>query len=319
LSGEDESAIRAFLGTRVPELLGDDAARSSAAREAILAPLACPGSTIAFRLKYADAVAPSLAPALKGRDERVSVNALLVLGAMRTTSASDAMGPALSSASPVVRFGAASGHRTLLSELARDAFGFPEASIDRMLDRLGEALAVEAEANVADMLIVALGQAPDANAALKGRSALRLADGLTRRVRSLRGGGTVDEAWWSAVLRGLDLARKTLFAQGGSGQIDKEFARRAALLGGQVLAMARDASGAPGTPPADLLKAVGAAEGLAVFAHNAVASEKVAERGVQKLIEGGRAAEFGAGVEPILKALEKPPFGAKASDFAPGK
>ncbi|MBL8745363.1 MAG: hypothetical protein JNK58_03295, partial [Phycisphaerae bacterium] len=127
LDGGDEAAIRQFIATHAPGLTSDDAEAISKSREAMLSPLGCAGITFAFRSKYADLLTPVLTPIAGSKEEIQAVNALLVLGRLRTTLSSDALSGSLKAGNPVIRFAAASGYRDLLSQLSKDSFGFPES------------------------------------------------------------------------------------------------------------------------------------------------------------------------------------------------
>lgn len=325
LDSADESQVRQFAADNLRKLQSAAPAESSAAREALIGPLSCSGVTFAFRLKYSDILTPALTPLVSGADERLAANSLVILSRMRTSLAADAMAPGLKSASAVVRFAAGSGHRRLFHELSRDAFGFNDAGIDRLFDAVSAALTTEPDAITADMYILALGEGARGNAAMRGRAAHRLAEAYTARILSLRRGNEWSESWSAATLRALDLVRQTLFEQAGSGQIDREFARRACLLSGQVIAAARDRlASSPGTASdADLVRSVGAAEGLAVIAHNSLSGQKLGEKGMQRLFEqaagGARQEEFIAAAEAWIGKeglLMKAPISANSADFA---
>lgn len=326
LEAADEQTIRGFVSAHAPALSDADPAKNSDARAALMAPLACDGVTFAFRTKYADALVPALTPVLSSKEDRQAVNALLLLGRIRTTASADAIASGLKSQSPAIRFAAGAAYREILNQLSKDSFGFPEGAVDRVLDGLASALRTEADANTADILIVALGDAPKGDAALRGRAMLRLTDAMTRRLLTLRKEPAIGEDWSRAILRSLDLARQAILAQGGTGAIDKEFARRAAVFSGQVFAFARDRLGAMTSADADLSKAVAAAEGLAVIAHQAVTNQRLNEKGLQRAFDssigqagGGeftRAADSWIGAEGLLV---KPPYGVAAAELAPTK
>jgi hypothetical protein len=129
--------------------------------------------------------------------------------------------------------------------------------------------------------------------------------------------------WSPTILRSLDLVRQALFEQGGAGAIDKEFARRAALLGGQTFAYAHDrlANGLRTADP-ELSKSVGAADGLTVIAHQAVTGQRRADIGAQAAFDSANAADFAKAVEVWIGPaglLLKAPYNGKPADFAPPK
>lgn len=323
LDPADETAIREFVAEHVTGLTDADPLAMSKSREALLSPLSCQGMTFAFRSKYAEVMTPSLLPLAAAKDERQAANALLMMGRLRTTTAADAIANSLKSDNAVIRFAAASGCREVLAQVSKDSFGFPDGAVDRLLDSLASALRVEKNPFAADMLVIALGGATKDNAAFRGRAMLRLTDAFERRLRSLRDEGAADSSWSPTILRCLDLVRQTLFEQGGAGAIDKEFARRAALLGGQTFAYAHDrlAKGVGAADP-ELSKSVGAADGLTVIAHQAVTGQRRADIGAQAAFDSANAADFAKAVEVWIGPaglLLKAPYNGKPADFAPAK
>lgn len=322
-SAEDEQRIRQFVGEQAALLAGKEPGASVKAREALEAPLKCSQVTVAFRLKYGEALRTALEPLVGGADERVAVNALILLGKSKTSAALPALQTGLTSANAVIRMGATTAHRELLAQVAKDAGGFPDNARDQVLDRLGVALAKEGNAHVAEGLMLALGDATREKAELRARAMLRLADSAQQMLKTVRrGSGMKDPAWSRAMLRGLDAARQTLFAQAAGG-LDREFARRAALLGGQVFAFVRDRldAGVGATDPS-LAMLAGAAEGLAIIANSSLGGAKIADRGMQALVTAGNAGGFEQAAEAWIGAggvLTKAPYNAKAEDFAPGK
>lgn len=325
LDAADEQAIRQFVAAQVPGLTSPDAAEGSKSRDALLNPLACTGITFAFRSKYADVLTPALVPVAAAKEERHAVNALIVLGRLRTTLSADALAGSLKSDNPVLRFAAASGYRDLLSQIAKDSFGFPEGAIDRILDGLASSLKNEKNPDAADMMVVALGDATKASPALRGRAMLRLTDAMGQRLSNLRKDASVDREWSRTLLRSLDLARQSMLEQGGAGSIDKEFAKRAGLFSGQVFAFARERLAMKlSSEDADLSKAIAAAEGLGVIAHQAAAAQRIGEKGLQKAFDASFAAgdsrEFSDAIQSWIGAdgiLLKAPYNGSAADFAP--
>jgi hypothetical protein len=323
----DEHAIKSYAAEHVAALQGEDLDASSRAREALTAPLSCKGLTFAFRLKYANLLTPMLSPLAQGQDERLAVNALVLMGRLRTTTSADALAAGLKSPSAARRFATASGYRELLGQLAKDSFGFPETSVDRMLDALGRGLASERDPLAADMFVIALGDATRGDALLRGRAAIRLASAVHDRMTEARKGRESAGPWSPTLLRALDLTRQTMFDQGGRGKIDAALAKQAGLMCGQVLAFARDRLAAEGkVQDSELSQTVGAADGLLAIAVEAAGGQRVPESGLQKVFDraasDGDAKPFVAVLDGWIGAsghLTKPVFGGKASDFAPVK
>ncbi|MDX2116171.1 MAG: hypothetical protein SFZ24_11225 [Planctomycetota bacterium] len=318
-SAGDEQTMRQRIDAGVEGLSSSTPADASRAREQLMEPLLCPGVTVAFRLKYGDLLEPALSPLASGRDDRVAVNALFVLAHLKTSNAAGPLTRGLASERAPVRFGAAAGIRALLGLIAADDAGFADAAVDRLLDDTGAALAKEADPIVAEGLVLALGDGPKAGMALRARAMRRLTSGLTARLVALRATPPATQAEWSStLLRAFDLARQSLFEQAASGA-DREFARSAALMSGQLFAYARDVLARSGEADANLGATVAAAEGLSVIAHSTLTGQQLAEGNLRGAFEAG-ADRFRSAVEPWIGAqgaLLKQPYGAAAGDFAP--
>jgi len=321
----DQSAIQSLVGSAAGELASEDPAVSQRGRDRLLAPLQCPGVSVAFRLEYGKAVEPAMAPLVNADSDRVAVNALRVLGELRTSGSIRLLGQALQSNRSVVRFGAASGFRTLLA--SPDA-GFPEREIDRALGSLRDALTAERDPLVADAVVVALastGASPDARTrAMRMASeavALRLKDMRTQHVNA------ATEAWARIAYRAVFTAQQTLIDDLGRGKTDQDFAKASSLLGGQTLAFARRiatqaGSGIDPVLRQDLAGAVGSAEALLIFSHNALAQNRVPPADLKGLFEVGTG---DGNLQPFDNAvaawigpsgrLTKAPYGANAADF----
>lgn len=322
---DDQQQIGALVASAAQELGSDDASVSQRGRDRLLTPLLCPGVSVAFRLEYGKAVEPAMAPMVTAQNDRVAVNALRVLGELRTSGSIRMLGQALQSDRAVIRFGAASGFRTLLS--SSDA-GFPEREIERALDAVRGALQREQDAQVADALVVALastGASPDARTRAMGM----MAETVAGRLKSLRAGAMGDAApvWTALAYRAVFVSRQALIEDLGRGGVNNDFARSGAVLAGQVLAMARELVSDPGARAQsslmqDLGGAVGVAEGLAVFSHNALTQQRINETNLrgsfESAVASGNPAPFveavGAWIGPAGR-LTKAPYNAKPADF----
>lgn len=317
LTAADETAIKEFVSASAGPFAGENVADSQRARDTLAEPLSCARVTIAFRLKYAEALEPVLSPLAAGTDDRLATNALLMFGKLRTTSSLRPLETALSHSNPVIRFAAASGFRELISQLARDNFGFSEQQLDRLFDTLRDALVKETDPLAAEGLVLALGDATKSSAPLRRRAILRLADAAAKRVATLPASDD-SSAWTSTMLRAVDLARQTLFEQAATG-VDREFARRAGLLSGYVFAYVRDHASSA-SADSSLAPLAGAAEGLAVIAHGSVAGQTLAEKGLRQAVEAAAPDRISAAIEPWIGAsglLTQAPYSAPAADFAP--
>lgn len=327
LDAADKQAITSHAEGALADLASSEPGASARGRATLLAPLECANLTVTFRLEYAQVIEPGLSRLVGGSDARLAVSALRVLGRLKVTGVLPGLRRGLESKVPAVRFGAAGGYRELLAQLAADPFGFSERNIDDALDALSKALASETDPLVADGLLIAL-DATRASPALRGKAMARLASGLGERLAGLRAGEMTDEAAWAeAMLRAVDAARLTLFDQVPTGQVDREFARHAALMSGHMLALARDrlASGEGDPTALELLgRVVTAAEGLLVLGHSALTGQTVAERQLGRSFEesarAGDASPFSQAIDPWTGPsglLVKEPYKAQASDFAP--
>lgn len=325
LDGADETRIRAFITQNLDEWKRDDANASAKARANLLEPLNCKEISFAFRLKYGESLVPALTTYVGGSDEQRSASAAIMLGRVRTGSAADALTSGLSAKSPATRLASASGYRELLRQVSKDAFGFPDASIDRIFDGLASALTSETDPFVADILVASLGDATRENPALRGRAMPRLAAAAAERLRTLASQTTGTPSDWSIMtLRALDLTRQTMFEQSGTGTVDRELARRSALLAGHVLAYVQNRI-ASRTAQGDsiLAQAVAASEGLALIAHQTLTGERLAEKGLERAYSasqsGNDASAFSQAAQQWIGAeglLTKAPYNAKPTDFS---
>lgn len=325
LTQSERERIRRFAQEQVRALRSEDVQTSVKARDSLAWPLNCENASLAFRLEYSDALVPELKGLTGGQDDRLAVSALLLMGRLRTTTAAEAVSASLASANPVVRAGAAAGLRETIAQVSKDSLGFSDAAVNRLLDDAAAALASERDPFVADMLVVVLGDSSRSNVSIRSRSAVRLAESFTRTIRAAGGDPAPSGRWSATVLRAIDLVRQTLFDQAGAGTVDKELARRSAVLAGQVLALARRrAEAGVGSGDPDLTRAVGAAEGLVIFAHTSLTGERLAEQGLQRQFEQ---ASGGVGVEVFMEGVDawvgsagrltKPPYNVPAAEFAP--
>jgi hypothetical protein len=319
-----EEQIREFVRKHIELLKSDSPHTCSRAREALMEPLACQPVSVSFRLKYSEIAEPALTPLVAGSDDRIAINALRVSARLRTTSSLRTIEAGLGSKSAPVRFGASSAARDLFSQLAVDSFGFPENSVDRLMDRLASSLTTESDAIVGDGLALALCEGPKAAAALRTKGAARLNPALAERIKTLRGDAKSSAVWVDVAYRALDSSRLTMMEQVAAGGADKAVAVSAALLGGQALAMARDrmATTSEADRPA-LVRLVNAAEITMVWAHNSATGQKVGEKALQKAFESaastGKVSEFSDAIESWIGPaglLTKAPYSASAADFA---
>lgn len=320
-----ESQIREFIRKHIEALKPGDPLACSRARDALMEPLACQGVSVSFRLKYSEIIEPMLTPLASGADDGVAINAMRVAARLRTTSSLRTIEAGLAAGSAPVRFGASAAARDLFSQLAVDSFGFPENSVDRLMDRLASTLKTEGDAIVGDGLTLALCEGPRAAANLRTKGAAMLNPALAERVKTLRTDPKSSAVWVDVIYRALDSSRLTMMEQVAAGGADKTVATSAAVLGGQALAMARDRMAT--TSEADraaLVRLVNAAEITMVWAHNSVTGQKVGEKSLQKAFESaastGRASEFTDAIESWIGTtglLTKAPYSASAADFAP--
>lgn len=330
MDSASETALRRFVTEQTALLAGTDALAGARAREALLAPLSCENVSVAFRLKYAEALEPALLPLIQGTDDRVAVGALRVAGKVGASGVVRLLEAGLAHSNEAIRLAAASGYRELLSQLAVDSFGFPEASVNRLLSTVADALAKEPNPFAADAMVIALADATRGNASLRSRALGEMVRGLETRLRSIRTErGINSTAWSAAAFRGLDLSRLALLEQIAAGAVDRSFATRLGKMGGQALAFARDfAPLASESERPSIGEMVGAAEVTLVITHNALTGTKVGEGGLrqsfQSAIDGSfsneASARFAEAASSWIGAsgmLTKGPYNAGADEFAP--
>lgn len=318
LAGQDVQSLAEYASKHLAEFVDPSADTSERARDFLLAPLDCAQVSVAFRIEYAKILEPALFPHIDPAKERQAINALRILGRLKSSLSTRGLDAGLASSSPAVRFAAASGYREMLRQVAKDDSGFTEASLERVLSSLASALQNEKDPVVADGIVLALGDATRERATLRGSAMLKLAETIEQRARALRTEPSADHALWSnALLRAVDATRLTIFDQAATG-VNKDLARKATLLSGQVFAYVRDRASSEAKVPG--LVALGAAaEGMAVIAHNAVSGESVAERGLKSALENRDQRAIATAIDPWIGAqghLLKAPYNARAQDYA---
>ncbi len=328
ITEDDKTQIRRFVESQAADLVSENAEASRIARDRLAAPLACPNVSVEFRLEFGQALGQRLSPIVIGPNERLSVIATRLIGRAATTASLPVLNSALADARQTIRFGAAGGYREMVLLLAQGAVLFPERTVDQILDSLFSSLAKESDPLVAEALILALNETR-ISAPLRAKAMTRMVGALSDRLPAIRAERGAAIRWASSLLRGIDAARLTLFEMIPAGNVDREFANRAALLSGQVFAMGRDMlTRLPKEPDpaayADVVRLLGATEGLAVISYNAATNQRTPERGMPALLETavrqGDPRPFNDAVQAWIGPnglLLKPPFNAKATDFAP--
>lgn len=324
LSSEEQKQIKDAVEAGLTRLRDADPAVSVRGRDELVEPLACDGVTVAFRAAYGQALEPSLRELIRGGDARLAVNALLIMGRVKSSTSTPVLRLGLEDRRAQVRLAAASGYKELLSP---PMAGLPDRAIEPVLTSLGEALAKELDPNVADVLIAAL-DAARSNDALRARANLQIVDGLSTRLRAIRAEDSAG-AWAPAILRGVEATKNTLLQQIGANMADREFARKSAMLGSLALVYVADRLArrqVTDQSPLDLtLEAIAAsAEGEIVFAHIPAGGTETVQaidlrNAYNRAVESGNAADLQRRLQSWIGSnglFTRAPYNMLASDLA---
>lgn len=292
----DQRLIKEVAAAAAARLRDADPANSARGREDLIAPLACPGVTVAFRAEYGRALDPELAPLARDQDVRLAVNALLVMGKVKASQTVPTLRAGLSDRRPAVRLAAAAGFKDFISP---PNSGLPERIVDGAISDVAAALSSESDPNVADVLVAAL-DAARASDLQRAQATARMVAALAERVQSVRATDS-EGAWAPTILRGVVASRDTLIYVLGAGIQDPELARNIARLAafalGYLAERVERRQVTDQSPLDEALHQIAAAvDASVVVAHSAAGGSPLRSAGLReaynRAIEGGDATEL---------------------------
>ncbi|MCX5692050.1 MAG: hypothetical protein NTV94_20010 [Planctomycetota bacterium] len=230
------------LGSDNPQLVKRD-------RIALLAPLADPQASPAFRLRFSEALAPLLGDLATSVSEIVVINSLVIAGDLATAQGVDVLIEGLASAKPSVRYQAAFGFRRTFESLA--SMTTPTMRPDQAesgIVAVTEQIAKESDSLVIDGLVFAATEASRAPG-LRSAALTHLGNSLSVKIKS-HAGILAPEALTQAYLRAGAAVRDALTAS-DSGQISPESMKAATAMAGQIIAYCVQAVEAKALPSGD--------------------------------------------------------------------
>lgn len=235
-------AHSANLGSDNPQLIKRD-------RMALLAVLADPQASPAFRLRFSEALAPTLNSLSTNASEIVVINSLVIAGDLATAQGVELLTRGLASSKPSVRYQAAFGFRRTFEALA--SMTTPtmrpdqaESGIRAVTEQIGK----ESDALVVDGLVFAATEASRASG-LRGAALMHLGNALSAKIKS-HAGKLAPEALAQSYLRAGAAVRDALTAS-EAGKIAPESMKAATAMAGHVIAYCVAAVEAKALPTGD--------------------------------------------------------------------
>jgi hypothetical protein len=327
--GQSSTArIGEFIGERLAQFESGNPISIRQARMDLLTHLRDPDANSAFRFQYSAALQQAGLTRLATSDEDlVAINAIIVAGELATQLSVTILDRAADDARPAVRLVAARSMGVTLSALADGSAAIPANQVDAVFTRIEDWLTVEDDVFVIDALLVAC-NAPQDDAALRARSIRVMCDGAASISSRWRALGAIDEAQTLTIFRAIDTAFSELIAV--QGNVDRDFARSAAIASGQALVFLTEWLNA--NPPAlmspeDRQLAIdlgAAAERVILLAHTSLTNEQQAEN-ITKQLRNFVEDERGVTLNDVRAAIDAwagpngrlttAPYNVNASDF----
>jgi len=330
LSPSQEDRVAAYVQAHAADLGSSDPIVAERARSALLDPLS-EGVSAGFRIAYSGELTPRLdqlvGPGIEGRVVR---NALRLAASLATDQSLRLIESSLQDRRPTVRYAAAAEAGAFLRNVQRGRAAIPRARVAALIDLMRDRLGNEVNPVVAQAFILALA-ARDAQSEpdFHDQAMAAMAQGAAEWLKFRRQAEQIDADAFRVALRAIEQARDNainVLAQGGD--LDPQFGRAAARVGGQALAMVRDLlqRGADGEAELRLAKPLAkGAETLLTIVHGALANEQVQVETAAAVDAVGRLGQRPA-TQRAVDALEstwigptarlnRPPYDFPAQDF----
>jgi hypothetical protein len=321
LSAADTQAISAYVAQAVPNLAGEPEAMRLA-RQAILAPLAQPSVSVAFRLELAKGVLPAITPLISDERDINAANALRIAGELATSNSLELIQRSIKTDKRIsVRVAAALGYRLAFDAVARSersALGTGELS--DAIRTLGEIIAKETDANLLDAATAAMLSAvaiPPARAAdIQTLALSTLSASLEPQTRRLN---DQTAALAPVILRGLGAGRSALTTLQPGAPVGQSALKELATFSGCAIAAAdRILTANPDSPlKATLEQVVGAAENNIFLVRSNLGGSTPPSVNLATLIRTNKLADFSKGAQSLLTTLSAEPLSIPADKFKP--
>ena len=232
----------ANLGSDNPQMIRRD-------RTSLLEPLADEQASPAFRLKFSEALAPTLTTLSGNASEIVVINSLVLAGELATAQGVELLTKALASTKPAVRYQAAFGFRRTFEAMERMTTPTMRADqAESAIKIVTGQISKESDALVVDGLVYASVEA-SRNAQLRNAAITNLAAAIGERVKQLSGKVAPDQLT-QAFLRAIAGARDVLSTV-QPGQLSPETMKAASGMAGHLIAYCVRAVESKSLPMAD--------------------------------------------------------------------
>lgn len=156
LSADHERELQRCASANLALLQNDDRAEMKKGRDGLLRPLTNKNASVSFRLKYSEALAPTLGRLAQDDNEPRAINALIVCGALATTQAAHELDRMLADPRDAVRYSAAGACGRTFSAIDAASPAITAEDAVRLVERLGRQLADETDADVFDRCVRSL-------------------------------------------------------------------------------------------------------------------------------------------------------------------
>jgi hypothetical protein len=335
LSDDDAKVLQAYID-KYKANLDKDADRNAVkvARNYLVEPLANPGVSVDFRIRYSGQLITVLDPLLKSTSDFVASNALQILGELATPGAVEKIVPMLADKRPTVRFSAAYACERVFENLMPNRSpGLTSTQATGLVDAVTARIAAEDDANVAQELVSALEAAAAIPAAalkdVRSAAVASAARSVAARAKGMDGKESLAAGWRGVLWRANRLTRTALTQAPASAtepKLSDEATKQAGALAGHTLALVlrRMQAGIASPDERDMLAKIAAlAEATYYFTHSARGGTPNPQGyKLDKLVGDLDAAKYEAGAMEIIGpngALTSPAFGFPDDEFVPKK
>jgi len=323
---EQQATLEAFVAQWRADLQSEDATTRQRARDALLDPLTRSGVTPsrAFRRAYDDAFEGAIEGLVRHDELGVAICAMQVAGAMGTQSGFTALMTALEDERPGARYTAALQMGRLLGVADEGGAVIRGQQIDEGLEALRDLLATDEQILVALGATRALDQ-PQGD--LRVRALTAQCEGLSAQIRSRRQAGALAQEEILVFLTTITEIRTAILQNASTLATQPEFAKAAAVLGGQTMSATLDLversrrEDLPGEVSREQVVTLAiVAEVVATLAHDSLLGETVdarIEQEVRRALDG-RPNQLRSVVESWVGPngrLTRPPYDRPAADF----
>lgn len=313
LSGSQTSSVQAYAQAVAQGLTGSDLEGTRRARDLATEPLEFGAVSVDFRIRYSEALMPTLRQMLAGADQRKRLLAVRLAGDLATEDSADLVSDLFGARTEAERYMAVASAGRIFRTADTQAAAIRESRLESFVSELGELITGEASGAVVDAAARALLDAVNADSEVFGAAGpaaeATLLVSLSDRVRS----GEGDAMLMSAVARTLNAMQNRIGF--GEGVADQQV-RDAAALAGDAVAMLLKSPAVSGDDLETAIALAGSADALIVFATEALdPNTVVSPAGLAAAMESGNLAGAAGRVIGPRGILVQGPHGLDAARF----